>query len=373
MKWLQDTERIPFRAMRRVAWGGRKNKKLENVVESVYLWRKISVPLRPFYRKRRSSEPEDPVICTTNAQTNKRIMWWALAFLSATLLGFYDSFKKASLKDNAVIPVLFLNTLFSSLILLPFAIRSGFGSWDVQKYILLKSCIVLASWLAGYFAMKHLPLTIVGPINATRPVMVLIGAMLLFGERLNAYQWIGVFLAAVSFFLLGRSGRKEGIDFRRNRWIACLILAAVIGAGSALYDRFLMAPADHGGAGLDRLQVLSWYNFYQCLMMGIMLLILWLPLYRRKGPDGAPGTTPFRWSWTIPCISLFLSGADFVYLWSLSDPDAMISVVSMIRRGSVVVSFLFGAHVFKEKNLKSKALDLAFVLLGMFFLYLGSR
>ncbi|MBR6931877.1 MAG: EamA family transporter, partial [Bacteroidales bacterium] len=96
-------------------------------------------------------------------------MWWALAFLSALLLGFYDSFKKASLKGNAVIPVLFLNTLFSSLILLPFAIRTGFGGWEVQRYILLKSCIVLSSWVSGYYAMKHLPLTIVGPVNATRP------------------------------------------------------------------------------------------------------------------------------------------------------------------------------------------------------------
>lgn len=292
-------------------------------------------------------------------------MWWSLAFLSAVLLGFYDSFKKASLKENAVIPVLFLNTVFSTLILLPLIIRTGWGGWEVQKYILLKSCIVLSSWITGYYAMKHLPLTIVGPINATRPVMVLLGAMLIFGERLNLYQWVGVVLAAVSFFLLSRSGRKEGIDFKHNRWIALLVLAAFLGAVSGLYDRYLMAPADSGGAGLDRLQVLSWYNMYQAFMMAGMLFLLWYP--RRQK------TTPFRWSWTIPCISLFLCGADFLYMWALTDEAALISVVSMIRRGSVVVSFLFGALAFKEKNLKAKALDLSLVLLGMVFLYLGSR
>lgn len=292
-------------------------------------------------------------------------MWWSLAFLSAVLLGFYDSFKKASLKENAVIPVLFLNTVFSTLILLPLIIRTGWGGWEVQKYILLKSCIVLSSWITGYYAMKHLPLTIVGPINATRPVMVLLGAMLVFGERLNLYQWIGVVLAVVSFFLLSLSGRKEGIDFKHNRWIALLVLAAFLGAVSGLYDRYLMAPADSGGAGLDRLQVLSWYNMYQAFMMAGMLLLLWYP--RRQK------TTPFRWSWTIPCISLFLCGADFLYMWALTDEAALISVVSMIRRGSVVVSFLFGALAFKEKNLKAKALDLSLVLLGMVFLYLGSR
>jgi drug/metabolite transporter (DMT)-like permease len=292
-------------------------------------------------------------------------MWWAFAFLSSALLGCYDSFKKASLKDNAVIPVLFLNTVISAAILLPFAVDSGWGGWNVQKYIVLKSCIVLSSWVAGYYAMKYLPLTIVGPVNATRPVMVLIGAMIIFGERLNLLQWIGVVLAGVSFFLLSLSSKKEGIDFKRNRWVWCLVLAAVIGAASGLYDRFLMAPSEGGGLGLNRLQVLSWYNIYQAGMMLAMLLILWYP--RRKE------STPFRWSWTIPMISIFLCGADFMYLWALTDEAAMISVVSMIRRGSVVVSFLFGALVFREKNLRSKAFDLLLVLLGMVFLYLGSR
>ena len=292
-------------------------------------------------------------------------MWWALAFLSAALLGCYDSFKKASLKGNAVIPVLFLNTVICALILLPFALRSGWGGWEVQKYILVKSCIVLSSWISGYYAMKNLPLTIVGPINATRPVMVLIGAMVFFGERLNVYQWIGVTLAVVSFFLLSRSGKKEGIDFSHDKWIWCLVLAAVIGAVSGLYDRYLMAPKGSGGVGLDRLQVLSWYNIYQAGMMLVMLLAIWYP--HRKA------NTPFHWSWTIPMISIFLCGADFLYMWALTDEAAMISVVSMIRRGSVVVSFLFGALVFHEKNLKSKAFDLALVLLGMVFLYLGSR
>lgn len=161
-------------------------------------------------------------------------MWLALAFLSALLLGFYDVFKKQSLDGNAVLPVLLLNTLFSSLIFLPFILLSAWmpeqmaahpliyvpaAGWEVHRLILLKSLIVLSSWMLGYFGLKHLPITIVGPINATRPVMVLVGAMLIFGERLNLWQWIGVILAAVSFLMLSRSGRKEGIDFKHNRWI----------------------------------------------------------------------------------------------------------------------------------------------------------
>ncbi len=304
--------------------------------------------------------------------------WLLLAFLSAALLGFYDAFKKEALRENAVIPVLFLNTLFSSLIFLPFILLSGqtellddtifhvaSGGWEMHRYIVLKSLIVLSSWVLGYFGMKHLPLTIVGPINATRPVMVLVGALLVFGERLNGWQWVGVLLAVMSFMMLSRSGKKEGIDFRRDHWVWMIVGAAMLGAVSGLYDKYLMAPVGHGGVGLDRMMVQSWYNIYQCGMMLVMLAVLWWP-HRRN-------TTPFHWHWSIIGVSLFLSTADFVYFYALSLSDAMISIVSMVRRGSVIVSFLFGAAFFHEKNLRAKAVDLALVLLGMVFLYIGSH
>ena len=113
------------------------------------------------------------------------------------------------------------------------------------------------------------------------------------------------------------------------------------------------------------MMVQSWYNIYQCAMMGVMLWLLWWPKHET--------TTPFHWSWSILGVSVFLSAADFLYFYSLSLPDAMISIVSMIRRGSVVVSFGFGALFFHEKNLKAKTFDLALVLLGLIFLYIGSR
>ncbi len=300
-------------------------------------------------------------------------MWLSLAFISAFLLGLYDVAKKHALHQNAVLPVLLLNTLFSSLVFLPFILLSAFAPQtleghpalfvpgaDLQAHllILLKSAIVLTSWIFGYFGMKHLPLTIVGPINATRPVMVLLGAMLLFGERLNVLQWTGVLLGVISFFMLSRSGKKEGIDFGSNRWIVFIVLAAVAGAVSGLYDKYLMRS-------LSPMLVQSWYNVYQLGMMGTIILLLWWPSRQR--------TTPFTWRWSIPLISLLLCAADFAYFYSLSLPGSMISVVSMIRRGSVVVSFGFGAMLFHEKNLRSKALDLALVLIGMLFLYFGSK
>ena len=298
-------------------------------------------------------------------------MWALLAFMSAALLGCYDFFKKVSLKDNSVVAVLFLNTLFSTLLFAPFIVLSRTGviesgplyvpeaGLETHLLLLLKAVIVLSSWLCGYIGIKHLPITIVAPIQSTRPVIVLLGALLLFGETLNLYQWIGVIIAILSVFLLSRSGKREGIHFASNRWVAFVALAALFGAVSALYDKFLMRS-------LEPILVQSWFNLYQCILMGCIALLLnalWPAQRGRK----------FHWSWAIPMISLFLGFADFCYFSSLAQDGALIAVVSMIRRGSVVVSFAFGAFLLHEKNLKSKAIDLVLIIIGLFFLILGSK
>lgn len=305
-------------------------------------------------------------------------MWLFFAFLSAALLGFYDVSKKHALRGNAVIPVLFLNTLLCSLFFLPFIVGSAAGAiapdslfhiplptGRIHACLLLKASIVLSSWLCGYFAIKHLPLTIVGPVNATRPVMTLAGAMLVYGERLNLWQWAGVLLAVLSLFLLSRSGKEEGIRFGHNRWIWLLLLAAVLGAVSGLYDKFLMSPVGSGGLGLHKMQVQGWYNLYQCAMMFCLALLLWWPVRRRA--------TPFRPVGSIVLISVFLTAADLAYFYALGQPGAMISVVSMVRRGSVLVSFGCGAWLFRERNLRAKAFDLLLIFLGMVCLYVGTR
>lgn len=286
-------------------------------------------------------------------------MWLLLAFLSAAFLGLYDASKKQALKENAVLPVLWLNTAFSTLFFLPVLLsEAGIGGLEAHLMVAAKAVIVLSSWIFGYYGLKHLPLTIVGPINATRPVMVLIGAMLLFGERLNGWQWAGVLLSLFSLFLLSRSSRKEGVSFGHNRWILLIALSAITGAMSGLYDRFIMTR-------LEPLFVQGWYNLYQLILMSLIVALLWWPARHR--------TTPFRWRWAIPLISITLTIADLAYLKALQESEAMISIVSMIRRSSVLISFGCGALLFHERNLRSKAIDLLFILIGMVLLYIGSR
>lgn len=300
------------------------------------------------------------------------VMWLYLAFFSALSLGFYDVAKKRALRDNAVLPVLLCNTVLGAAIFLPVIVSSQLSlGWfsgtmlDIPRgtagehlLIVIKVVIVLSSWISGYFGLKHLPLTIVGPINATRPVLVLLGAIIIFGERLSGLQWCGVILAMCSLYMLGRSSRSEGVDFVSNRWVWCVGLAALLGAVSGLYDKYVMLR-------LDSVFVQSWFNLYQAMLMMLIVALLRL--------SGRGERSKFHWSWAIPLITLFVTAADFAYFYALSLDGAMISIISMIRRGSVIVSFAYGAFVLREHNLRSKAVDLALIMLGMLLLYFGSR
>ncbi len=292
-------------------------------------------------------------------------MWITLAVISAVGLGFYDIAKKISVRGNDVLMVLMLNTIFSAIYMVPFLIHeiaagesAVLGSLHNHLLILCKSMIVLSSWILGYFAIKHLPLTVQGPINASRPVMVLLGAVLIFGEQLNALQWCGLVLGFVSLFLSSRIGSRDNAVAHNARWVWMSIGAALMGAVSALFDKYL----SHRFSPID---VQAWYAMYQCIIMIIVITTL------RRLHRGEQST--FQWRWSIPLISLFLTAADLAYFRALSAPDALIAVVSMTRRGSVLVSFFYGVVILRERrHLRTKLLDLALLLAALLLLILGS-
>ena len=299
------------------------------------------------------------------------MIWVLLAVLSAILLGIYDLLKKYSLRDNAVIPILFIATLTNALIFLPIILYGTFGThpnnsvfnfghltFHDHLLFLIKSIIVGSSWTLAYFAIKNLPITIVSPIRSSGPIWTIAGAILIFNEHLNGFQWIGVLLTVLFYYLFSLSGLKEGISFRTNKWVLYMTLATIIGSGSSLFDKYLIMH-------YNRLVIQGWYYIYMAPLMLVFLLITWYP-YRDK-------FTSFKWRYTIPLIGICLTLGDFAYFWSLAHTDALIAVVSTLRRGSVIVSFSLGAYLFKEKNIRMKAIILIGILIGIGIILLGGN
>lgn len=302
--------------------------------------------------------------------------WVLLAFVSSLCLGFYDISKKIALRDNSVVDVLTASIVISSailafpLLLSRLAPETAADSFyyvpqlDLRGHLLtiVKSGIVLSSWICAYLALKHLPISVVSPWQATRPMWTLIGALLIFGERLNGWQWVGVTLAIGSIFVfsIGQHRRnKLSKNKQDKRYYIALALAILIGAASGLYDKYMMRQFHHNA-------VQVYYTCYQAIMM----LVVWTIDRYAKGRR----TIDLRPSTIIPIvlISVFLVISDNVYMLALQDPDSMIAVVSTIRRGGTVIGFAYGLIFLKEPDPWKKILAMCGILAGLVCLAIGT-
>ena len=296
-------------------------------------------------------------------------MWVVLSLISAVLLGFYDIFKKQTVVNNAIIPVLFYSTMISGALFLPFILlshfapdcfASGFMSklyiepLTTRQHLLIlgKTAIILCSWMFSYSAMKHLPITVVGPVNQLRPAITVILMFIVFRESLTWLQGIGVVLAIISFYFMNRSGKLEGINFRSDKWVFMLLASAVLVALSGVYDKFLLSKERISPATIQ-----AWYTIYDFLMMSVLFFLIWFPKREKQ---------PFEWRWGIAAMAVFVTIADVIYLTGLKQEAAVVVIIPLILYGvRLVVSFVYGIFGFKEQNIKSKIIPLLMVLAAL--------
>ena len=323
-------------------------------------------------------------------------MWIVLSFISALCLGCYDISKKIALRENRVIDVLTLSVCISTVLLsVPWVLSRVCPEMmtatpfyvpqlDLAAHglVVVKSMIVLSSWVFAYISLKHLPLSVVSPMQATRPMWTLVGALLLFGERLNGWQWLGVSLAIGTVFVFSFRNKQTIRNTRHTpagRYYVALALAILIGACSGLYDKYLMRSYDHNA-------VQVYYTFYQALMM----LVVWgieRGIRAKKEQANWAKREQANWAkreqakwglelkgawWVIGLISVFLIISDNVYMLALRDPDSLIAVVSTIRRGGAVIGFAYGLLFLKEEDPWKKVACMVGILAGLICLAIGS-
>jgi len=157
-------------------------------------------------------------------------------------------------------------------------------------------------------------------------------------------------------FAYSRVGKREEIRFARNKWVFFIFAATIFAAISALYDKYLLNTL-----GIHRMEVQAWFSVYQFILILMLTCVFYLPIRKHK--------YPFQWQWTIPLIGICLLFADFFYFYALSLPQALIAIISPVRRSAVIVSFVAGAVIFKEKNIARKAVILLGILCGIALLY----
>ncbi len=299
-------------------------------------------------------------------------MWIYLGLLAALFLGLHNICKKHAVQGNEVFPVL-LGTVSSGFIFVAFfylltlfnsnyAIENGYVfqniTLELHGFIIIKSIIMTGSWVLAYQALKHLPLTIVTPIRSAGPFFTFIGALLIYNEKPTIYQWIGFFIIILSVMLYSKIGQKEGINFKRNKWIFAIIGATFLGASSGLYDKYLIQ-----NLSLNPQTLQFWFCFYTIVILLLILSFTWFPFAEKR--------KAFKFRWSIVLVGILLQAADYFYFKALQDTDALIMMLSAIKRSQLIIAVLIGGIVFKEKNKRKKLIPLLGILIGVFLIILN--
>ncbi|MBB3204767.1 putative membrane protein [Rhodopirellula rubra] len=301
--------------------------------------------------------------------------WMILTLVSALMLGLYDVAKKVSVRGNAVPMVLLVSVSVSAAIwTVMLLVQTFLPSIAVPKLLVVesisgkghlalagKSLLVGASWVLAFYSLKVLPLSIAAPIRATSPLWTLFIAIVFLAERPAPLQWLGIAIVLGSFWALSLVGAKEGIRFRTDRAVWWMIAATILGAFSAIYDKLLLQEF-----GFSPATVQAWFSVYLVPVM-TPLAVRW---YLEQKRDDPAKIVQFEMRASIVWISPLLLAADMAYFSALADPDALISIVSPLRRASVVVALIFGSRMSGEINLKRKAACVLGILTGIILLML---
>ncbi|GER59527.1 permease [Patiriisocius marinus] len=296
-------------------------------------------------------------------------MWMYLGLLAALFLGLHNLCKKHAVQGNEVFPVL-LGTVSSGFLFVAifyllakfypeYALEHGYNfqsiTWKIHGFIFIKSLIMASSWVLAYQALKHLPITIVTPIRSAGPFFTFIGAMVIYKESPNAYQWVGFCLIIFSVMLYSRIGQKEGINFKNNKWIFAIIGATFLGASSGLYDKYLVQFLS-----LNPQTLQFWFCYYTILILLVILTITWFPYAEKR--------KAFKFRWSIIAVGVLLQAADYFYFKALQDSDALIMLLSAIKRSQIIIAVVIGGIIFKEKNKRKKLIPLAGIMTGVFLI-----
>lgn len=289
--------------------------------------------------------------------------WTGLILVSAVFLALYDLAKKASVRDNAVLPVLLCSST-CGLIAFTLALAAAgrlavVAAADGVTLALAaaKAVIVSTSWIFTFCGLRTLPITIATPIRASSPAFVFLIAFFLYGEVPSWGQALGMLLVFGGYWAFSWAGRHEGIDFFRNRAVWFALAGMCFSTVSSLFDKFVFQVV------APQKEAVQFYFQVGLVVVYGLLLVGRTALKMRHDR--------FEWRWTIPFVGTLLAVADWFFFASIAHPGVPISVCSLMRRFSVVLTFVLGAKFFHETNLRRKAVALVVILIGIILLSVG--
>lgn len=298
------------------------------------------------------------------------VMWIFLVFVYGIIKGLREICKKKSLEKNSVTEVLLVYTFLSLLICTP-QIPNAVGL-TVNQYlwIALKSFVIFIAWIAGFKAIKKLPISLCGVLDLSRVLFASLLGVVVLGEKITFFKGIGLLFVSVGLLFLKfnpflkrdklSSSESNSIAITEeqkkssNTFFICLaFLSCILNAVSGLLDKILMKE-------MNSSQLQFWYTFFLVVYYSIYALVRRVKINK--------GIWKNIWVWFLAVGIIVMDKALFI---ANGYPESQVTIMTMIKQSSVIIAILSGKFIFREKNILQKMICAAIIIIGILIGIMG--
>lgn len=274
-------------------------------------------------------------------------LWIILVIVYGILNGFWDIFKKKALQINSL-PEVLCGVILIAFLLVTYEIGPALQiNIKVILMILFKTFIVFSSWLISFYCIKKMPLSVYAVINLSRILFYTLWGIIFFNEIIKVNQIIGAIIIVLGIVLINI--KKDELGKKTEpKYIFLLLGFAILSSLAGLFDKIIMSKIASGE-----------HQFWYMLFMSILAVAYLLTNKKRLSIK-----TYTQNYWIILAALALIIGDRFLFLAN-GDTASKLSVMSLLKQTSVIVTVISGGLIFKEKNILFRFVCAMIVLLGI--------
>lgn len=282
-------------------------------------------------------------------------LWIILVIIYGILKGLREPVKKKILKDIDVINSLFAYT-FVGFLMSALTCRDALNI-DLYMFlmIILKSAVIFVAWIMSFVAIKKVPVSVYGVCDMSRVIFSTLLGVLVIGETLTLTTIFGLILVIAGLYIANKKTNTLNEEYKL-RYVWVIFISCFLNAISGTLDKIIMSTHKISSSSLQ---------FWFMLILSVFYL-LYMIIKREKIEIKKSFTNPYIY---ILSISLILG--DRLLFMANADPCSKVTIMTLVKQSSAIVTILLGYLLYKEKNILKKLICALIILLGIMMAIFG--
>lgn len=276
-------------------------------------------------------------------------IWIIYILLYGILKGAREPIKKAVLKKMDVLTSLFVYTFVGFLMSAPTATGVFSIPFEVFWLVILKSAVIFVAWIMAFEALKNVPVSIYGICDMSRVIFSTFLGVIFLHESLGWKNILSIALVVLGLYLANRK-KSQSDEKYRLKYVWIILAECFLNAISGTLDKYIMSTGKITSSALQFWFMLLLAAFY----LGYIII------KHEKLELKKAFTNPWLY-----LLSFSLILGDRLLFIANEDPASKVTIMTVIKQSSAVVTIILGKIVYNEKNIIKKLLCALIIIAGI--------